>query len=285
MLPGRIIDAHQHLWDFARADYPWLQPTDTVLYRRFDIGDLHAQIAPLPVTHTVLVQAADNADDTAYMFEVASQHETIAGVVGWVPLDRPEVADAQLTQLRKQPKFVGIRNLIHDQPDPDWLLRADVNDGLVLLADADVPFDVVSVLPRHLEHVPVLAEHHPGLRMVLDHLSKPPIKSDSWEPWKSLIARAAESPNVYAKVSGLYPAVGDPSSWSVNDIQPFVEYAIEIFGVERLMFGSDWPVAEIAGGYRAVWDGIVTAVAHLDDPARDQLFSLTAQRFYGLGND
>ena len=137
-------------------------------------------------------------------------------------------------------------------------------ESLGLLADAGLAFDVVSVLPRHLEHVPVLAERHPSLRLIIDHLSKPPIGSVDHEPWHSLIARAAEHPHVYAKLSGLYPGE-DPEGWTTESIKPFVDHAVESFGPGRLMYGGDWPVSITAGGYQRVWQGLQPIFAALGD--------------------
>ena len=175
----------------------------------------------------MLVQADDDSADTEAMFEVAREHRQIAGVVGWVPLDQPGEAAVALDLLARRPKFAGVRTLIHDQPDPDWLLLPEVGEGLALLERRGVPFDVISVLPRHLAHVPVLSERYPGLRMVLDHLAHPPLGSDDWEPWRTLLRAAAANPLVYAKVSGLYPPRAE---WTAADLRPYVEFAIELFG-------------------------------------------------------
>ena len=154
-----VVDAHLHLWDTGRLRYEWLQrPGNAAINRTFGFEDFRVRAAAAGVDRAVLVQADDSAADTEAMFEVAAAHPEIAGVVGWVPLDRPDEAAAQLTRLQARPGFAGIRNLIHDQPDPDWLLRPEVGQGLALLERGGVPFDVISVLPRHLSHVPVLSE-------------------------------------------------------------------------------------------------------------------------------
>jgi L-fuconolactonase len=268
-----VIDAHLHLWDPERHRYDWLlRPGNEALNRPFGFDDFRSRALAAGVDRAVLVQADDASADTEMMFEVADAHQEIAGVVAWVPLDRPDEAAASLRELRARPKFAGIRTLIHDQPDPDWLLRPEVGEGLALLEEQDVPFDVISVLPRHLSHVPVLSRRYPGLRMVLDHLSHPPLGETDWEPWRSLLRAAAENPLVHAKVSGLYPPSG-------QDIRPFVEYAVEVFGADRLMIGSDWPVAEQAGGYQRVW---TTLSEEFSAPERDAIMGATARRFYGL---
>jgi L-fuconolactonase len=278
MIPHMVIDAHLHLWDIDRVRYEWLRrPENCAINRTFGFEDFRQRALAAGVDRAVMVQAADNATDTAAMFEIADAHEEIAGVVAWVPLDRPEQAAEQLDQLSARPKFAGIRNLIHDQPDPDWLLGSEVGEGLSLLESAGVPFDVISVLPRHLSHIPVLSARYPGLRMVIDHLSHPPIGRRDWEPWRTLITNAARNPLVFAKLSGLYP---EGAEWDSEDIRPFAEFAVELFGADRLMFGSDWPVSELAGGYAKVWREVSKVLDQLSATERRAVLGNTARRVY-----
>ena len=284
-----VIDAHLHLWNTERLPYEWLQrPENAAINRTFGVEDFRSRAARAGVDRAVLVQAADTAADTEAMFEIASGHPEIAGVVAWVPLHRPDEAAIQLDQLAARPGFAGIRNLIHDQPDPDWLLRPLVGEGLALLEQQGIPFDVISVLPRHLRHVPVLSERYPALRMVLDHLAHPPLGGadpvgpGSWTDaahWGELITAAARNPLVFAKVSGLYPP--DPS-WTAEDLRSVVEFAFELFGPDRLMFGSDWPVAELGGGYVKMRTELGKLFDQLSAPERDAILSTTATRFYAL---
>lgn len=277
-----VIDAHQHFWNPSRVAYDWLGPDLGPINRAIEFDDLAPLLTATGVDRTVLVQSADNQADTDYMFEVAAAHPEVAAVVGWVPLDDPGIVAERLPAMRANPAFVGIRNLIHTRDDSDWLLRPDVDESLGLLAANDVPFDVVSVLPRHLEHVPTISERHPGLRMVIDHLSKPPVKADSDQPWRSLIARAAENPLVHAKVSGLYPATGDMAAWTADDIRPYLEYALELFGPNRLMFGGDWPISVLAGGYVRVWEELSVLFDELAPADRTAILGGTAAAFYRI---
>ena len=276
-----IVDAHQHFWNLEKVEYPWLTPDYGPIYRTFEAEELAPQLKEVGVDKTVLVQAADSYEDTEYMLGVADEHDFVAGVVGWVPLLRPEEAVEALDRFQRHPKFKGVRHLIHEEPDPDWLLQDTVVEGLMMLADREVPFDVVAVLPRHLEHVPTIAERVPELRMVVDHLAKPPIKERQWEPWATLLTRATEYPNVYGKVSGLNTAA-DPENWSAADLNPYIDYALERFGVDRLMFGGDWPVAILAGDYRKVWEETNKAIADLDEGDRETLLGGAAISFYRL---
>jgi L-fuconolactonase len=275
-----IIDAHLHLWDIRRHRYEWLRrPSSAALNRTFGFADFQAAAGAVPgppvPDRAVLVQADDDDADTEAMFEIADSRDEIAGVVAYAPLDRPAAAAARLDELAARPKFAGIRTLIHDQPDPDWLLRPDVADGLSLLEERDVPFDIVAVLPRHLEHVPVLSARYPRLRMVLDHLAHPPLESPGQTPWRSLITEAARNPLVHAKVSGLYPPDADV-------IRPFVEFAAGLFGPGRLMFGSDWPVSELAGGYARTWAELSRVLGELPAADREEILAGTARRYYRL---
>jgi L-fucono-1,5-lactonase len=277
-----IIDAHQHVWDLARANYPWLGREPGELNRTFGFKELRGSLERSGVNGTVLVQAADNAEDTALMFDTAAENPEVVGIVAYAPIDRPDDVAKILDELKKNSLTVGIRTLIHNQADPDWLLGDKVNEGLSLLEDADLAFDVVSVLPRHLELVPLLSERHPRLRMAIDHLSKPPIGLESSQPWWDLIAAAAQNPLVYAKVSGLYSATGDPASWTVDEVRPHFDHALEVFGADRLMYGGDWPVSVIAGGYDRVWDGLQELFSALGQVARNDVLGDTASRFYRI---
>ncbi|MBB6627710.1 amidohydrolase family protein [Nocardioides sp. KIGAM211] len=280
-----IIDAHQHVWDLERAPYPWLGEHVPQWNRTFTFEELAPQLARAGVGATVMVQSADNDADTDLMRAVADEHPEVVGIVVYVPLERPDEAAARLAALRADPRVVGVRNLIHDLPDPDWILRPEVDEGLGVLAAAGVTFDYVAVLPRHLEHVPTLCERHPDLRIVIDHLAKPPVgaSADDREPWWSLVAAAAESPQVVAKVSGLYP--GDAmDTWTPDGVRPFVERALELFGPARLMYGGDWPISVAAGGYDRVFAGLMEVLdgLGLDAADREQVLAGTATSFYRL---
>ena len=276
-----LIDAHQHVWDRSRARYDWLGPQHGEIDRTTTEDEVLPQLRRCGVDAVVLVQAADNAEDTALMLATAAEHPVVAGVVAWVPLDDPAATEAALPALVADPLVVGIRTLVHERADPDFLRRPEVGESLSLVAAAGLSYDVVAVLPRHLEHVPWLAERHPDLRLVVDHLGTPPIGRQDAEPWWGLVARAAEFPQVLAKVSGLYPG-DDPTAWSTEAVRPFVERALQVFGAERLMYGGDWPVSVRAGGYERVWAGLQPLFAALSPAESAALLGGTAIRCYGL---
>ncbi|MEI7024208.1 amidohydrolase family protein [Paenibacillus sp. y28] len=275
------IDAHQHFWNLDKNEYPWLTPEHGVIYRTFEPAELEPQIRAAGIDKTVLVQANNSYEDTDYMLAIADEFDWVGGVVGWVPLDKPLAAAKKLEAYCKHPRFKGVRHLIHDEPDPDWVVRDKVIEGLQVLASFEIPFDVVAVFPNHLKHIPVLAERVPDLRMVIDHLAKPPILDKQWEPWAGQLARAAEYPQVYAKVSGLNTAASW-TDWTAADLRPYVDHAFEHFGAERLMFGSDWPVATLAGDYRKVWEETGRALEGRPAAQIDAVLGGTAAAFYKL---
>lgn len=275
------IDAHQHFWDMSLADYPWLTPELGPIYRNFEPAELEPQIRAAGIHQTVLVQAANSYADTDHMLALADEFDWIGAVIGWVPLLEPGEAATKLAEYRRHPKFRGVRHLIHDEPDPDWVIQKRVLEGLSVLSDHELIFEVVAVFPNHLKHVPFLAERLPNLTLVIDHLAKPPIRERQIEEWGKQIAAAANYPNVYAKVSGLNTAA-DPAAWSAVDLQPYVDFAIREFGADRLMFGSDWPVCLLAGDYGRVWGETFKALSGYPQPVRDAILGGTAKRVYSL---
>jgi L-fuconolactonase len=271
------IDAHQHVWSPATASYPWLtglEPID----REMALAEILPTMRQFGVHATVLVQAADNADDTANMLREADLHPEVVGIVAWVPLDRPDETERMLAHLREDRRVVGIRTLLHANPDPDWVLRTEVDEGLSMLESEGVTFDYVTGDPAALAHLPGISERHPELSIVIDHLGKPPVAADRSE-WRALIEAAAQNPRVFAKLSGLYASSGPLDGWSLDDIRPIVDDALEVFGPDRLMVGSDWPIAVLAGGYERTMTALVELTT---GPDRDALLGGTAARFYNL---
>lgn len=275
------IDAHQHFWNLDKVKYPWLVPEYGPIYRTFEAPELEPLIRAAGIDKTVIVQAMDSYEDTEYMLETAAQYDWVGGVVGWVPLNRPDEAREKLKYFAGNKMFKGIRHLIHGEKDPNWAIQDSVMEGLKIVAAAGLTFDVVAVLPEHLRLIPILAEKIPDLKIVIDHLAKPPIKEKGWEPWAELMARAAEYPQVYAKVSGLNTAA-DAENWSADDLKPYIDYAVQIFGSSRLMFGSDWPVAILAGDYAKVWNETNKALAEYTQTDKDAILGGTAVEFYKL---
>lgn len=276
------IDAHQHFWSLGEVAYPWLTESEHgPIYRDFGPADLEPLLRATGIDHTVTVQAANSFADTDAMLARADRHPWIAAVIGWVPLLDPAATSQALEHYAAHPAFRGVRHLVHDEPDPDWLLRDGVGESLGRLVDRRLVFEVPAVFPRHLVHIPRLARQWPELPIVIDHLGKPPILSGQLEPWATQLAAAAACPNVYAKVSGLNTAA-DPERWSADHLRPFVEMALKQFGPRRLMFGSDWPVCLMAGDYERVWRETLRLLDGQPADARDALLGGTAMQVYRL---
>ncbi len=279
-----IIDTHQHFWNLDKVEYPWLVPEYGPIYRTFEAAELEPQLQAAGVEHTVVVQSMDSYEDTAYMFETAAHFDWVAGIVGWLPLLRPDETARKLADHQRRNKlFKGMRHLIHTEADPDWVVQAIVIESLKLLAAHGYTFDVVAVFPNHLRHVPTLSERVPDLKIVIDHLAKPPYTSSSdMAVWRDQMRAAAHNPNVYAKISGLNTAVGKPD-WTAADLQPAIDFALDTFGADRLMFGSDWPVAILAGDYAKVVAETRVCLSGLSAADQAAIWSGTANRFYNLG--
>jgi L-fuconolactonase len=247
----RRIDAHQHYWTVSREDYGWTRAGLPELDRDFLPDLLEPELAESRIDRSVLVQVLHSAAETSWLLELAGQHRSVAGVVGWIDLtEDPDRIAEDLAALAAHPKFVGIRHLVHEEPDDEWLIRGDVLRGLEVLQTAAVPFDLL-LRPKHLRLVPILSDRLPTLRMVIDHIAKPAIASRSLEPWSTDFGVAASNPNVWCKLSGMVTEA-DHERWVPGDLAPYVEAALAAFGSERLMFGSDWPVCNLAATYSQV---------------------------------
>lgn len=279
---GPLIDTHLHMWDLGACEYSWITPEVGILNRSYAIDEVEAERVAAGVTGAILVQAADTRCDTDRMLAAADTHPFVAGVVGWVDLLRGEAVLEEAEAMAGDPRVVGIRHLIHNEPDPDWVVQPAVLDALRMLSRVGLAFDVVAVLPRHLEHVPALAAAIPDLTLVIDHLAKPPIGSDDLEGWRTRLAAAAEHPNVFAKVSGLDTAAGSPD-WTPDDLRPAFEHALAVFGADRLMYGGDWPVTLLGGGYTRQHAAFEALTAALSPAERAAIRAGTATRAYGLG--
>jgi L-fuconolactonase len=280
-----IIDSHQHFWDLERVEYPWLVPAFGPIYRTFEPSELLPQLRAVGIDRTVLVQSANSFADTDAMLAQAAVEPWIGAVVGWVPLEDAAAAARALDErYLAQPKYRGVRHLNHNEPDPDWLVRPEVIEGLRVLEARSLVFEVVAVYPLHLGHVPHLAQACPDLRIVIDHLAKPPIASGDLVAWKRDLAAAAAHPNVCAKVSGLNTAA-DWATWAAEDLVEPIGHAISVFGADRLMAGSDWPVAILAGDYERVWTetGRALTLLGVSDTERAAILGRTAAAVYSIG--
>jgi L-fuconolactonase len=275
-----IIDSHHHLWKVSRGDYHWMTPQMTVLARDYLIEDLQPLLRKSSVGRTVLVQAAQTEAETDFLLDLASGSDFIAGVTGWLDLADPGFPQ-RLARYRLHPKFIAVRPMLQDISDDAWILRPVVLKNLSHLAELRFPFEFLTY-PRHLPHVVRALEETPGLHAVVDHLSKPPIASGEIEPWASLISRVADFPNVHCKLSGMVTEA-DHARWCPDSLAPYVHHVIDIFGVDRLMFGSDWPVCRLAAEYGEVVNALRTILnARLGPYEIESIFRCNAERFYAL---
>ncbi|MFJ8630298.1 amidohydrolase family protein [Streptomyces sp. NPDC093568] len=278
-----VVDAHHHVWDLSVRDQDWITgPELQPLRRNFSVGDLADEAGPAGVGRTVLVQTVTVAEETPEFLALAAEHELIAGVVGWTDLTRPDVAEelARLRELPGGPYLKGIRHQVQGEPDPQWLLRADVRRGLTAVAEAGLVYDLV-VRPHQLPACAKAAAILPGLTFVLDHLGKPPIAAGTREPWATDLRALAALPNTACKLSGMVTEA-DLASWTPDDLRPYADTVLDAFGADRSMFGSDWPVCTLAATYGEVLDAAAELTSALSDAERTEIFEGTAARVYGL---
>ena len=274
------IDSHQHFWKASRADYHWMGPGVPVLCRDYLPEDLCPILSRCGIEKSVLVQAAQTTAETDFLLDLAHSHDFIAGVVGWLDMESRDFP-ARFAQYRANPKFIGLRPMLQDLADDAWILRPAVIESLRQVAHADLPFEFLTYT-RHLPHVIKALELAPGLRAVIDHISKPEIKAQRLEPWRSLLGEVARHENVYCKLSGMITEA-DHRSWTTEDLRPYAHHVVERFGWDRVMFGSDWPVCRLAGEYEQVLAAARESLpAGMDERREAAVFGLNAARFYRL---
>lgn len=274
------IDAHQHFWKLDRGDYGWLNPNMPVLYRDYLPEHLAPQLQRCRIDKTILVQAAQTLEETEYMLSLADETDWIAGVVGWFDLNDPACKE-HYAKFRLHPKFVGFRIMIQEMPDPEQILEPRFVDAVSYFAGQDVPVDLL-VVSHQLEPLVKLLDRVPGLRGVIDHIAKPRIADGVLEPWKSQMSAIAKHPGIYCKLSGMVTEA-DHGNWQPSDFTAYIHHALEAFGTERVMFGSDWPVCLLAGSYDQVVDVLEQGLPmQLSASDRERLFGVNAKTFYKL---
>lgn len=270
------IDSHQHYWRTARGDYGWLTADLGSIYRDFLPKDLAPVIAECGIEATILVQAAPTAAETEFLLDIAATTPSVAGVVGWVDFESPEVV-ADVVRLARNPKLVGLRPMIHDIADERWMLRPAFDRVFRTIAAQGLVFDAL-IRPPHLPHLDTLATRYPDLSIVVDHGAKPLIATGIREPWARDLSRLAMHGNVVCKLSGLATEAG--AGWNAATLRPFMDLIADIFGTKRLLFGSDWPVLNLAGTYRQWFDIAKDFVGSRADLDADALFGGNAARVY-----
>ncbi len=275
------IDAHQHYWHPARGDYDWMPKDDPALARPYGPADLAPHLAAHGIGGTVLVQAAATVGETEYMLGIADATEHVKAVVGWIDFERPDQR-ATLARLARHPKFRGVRPMIQDIPDDGWMLREDVQWGFRAVAELGLSFDALG-FPRHLANFLTIFRRHPDLRVVVDHCMKPQIRHhgpEAFAAWAEGMARIAGETGAFCKFSALVTEASP--GWTVDDLAPYAEHVLAVFGPERVMWGSDWPVCRLRAEY-GVWRAAAEALTAVLSPvSRARVFGGTAAAFYRL---
>jgi L-fuconolactonase len=284
------IDAHQHFWDLAVRPQPWTDELPT-LRRSFFLDDLRPHLARHAIDGTILVQTVTEADETPELLALAADSSEILGVVGWVDLTSQDVesqdvenqdVESRLAALRARPggdRLVGVRHQVQHEPDPDWLLRPDVLEGLRQVAAAGLVYELL-VTRHQLDSALAVVRRLPQLRFVLDHAGKPGIADGELDPWRRQLADLAACPNLAVKLSGLVTEA--KPDWTVDDLRPYTDHLLAHVGPDRLMAGSDWPVCLLHAGYDDVLAATDRLLSGLDDAGRAEVLGGTAARWYGL---
>lgn len=272
-----MLDCHQHFWKTSRTDYGWLTPALGTIYRDFMPDDLQREMQRAGITRTILIQAAETEAETDFLLSIAAETDFVAGVVGWLDLDSDEFEE-RLAHYRRNPLFVGVRPMLQGLDDDAFILRPRVMKSLKAIEAADLPFDILT-FTRNLPHVARALEQVPGLRAVVDHISKPEIADGKFEPWASRMKAIAAFPNVSCKISGMVTEASP--DWRLEDFRRYVDHVATIFGPDRLMFGSDWPVCLMGASYGEVANLAGTLLSrHFGPPALEKIFETNAAAFY-----
>ena len=284
-MTGQGVDAHQHFWELARGDYGWLTPALTPIYRDYGPADLRPLLAAAGIARTILVQAAPTEAETDYLLAVAAAAPFVAGVVGWIDLEAAD-APARVRRAAARPKLVGVRPMIHDIADDSWVLRPALAAALSSVSEAGLVFDAL-VRPRHLPVLAELTTRHPALRIVIDHAAKPDIAR--WRPgdaefrdWSTRMAGLAAR-GLACKLSGL--ATEARPDWQPAHLRPYVDSVLDAFGPDRVIWGSDWPVVERAGGYARWRQATNELLGRLPEMSRAAILGATAARIYRVPSE
>ena len=271
------IDSHQHFWNYNPAEYPWIG--DKKIARDFLPKDLEAELKPVGLDGSVAVQARQTLEESRWLLNLADHYPLVKGVVGWVDLRSPQV-EKDLAELSKHPRFVGVRHVVQDEPDVNFMLQPDFLRGIGKLKQFGLVYDIL-IFPKQLPAAIKLAQRFPEQTFILDHIAKPFIKDGTWSPWDKEIRELAQSPNVFCKVSGMVTEAKH-GSWKKDDFRPYLDVVFEVFGFERLMYGSDWPVCLLAASYRDVYSIVHDYVQKHASKSADRIFGGNAVLAYRL---
>ncbi|HWF91895.1 MAG TPA: amidohydrolase family protein [Terriglobales bacterium] len=278
-MPHEFIDAHHHLWQYSPEEYPWMLDGMEKIRKDFLVPQLQDVTRTAGVTGTVAVQARQTLEETEWLLNLADGTSLIRGIVGWVPLIEEDIAK-RLEVFSAKPKLRGVRHVLHDEQDDLYMLREDFNRGISLLKDFDLVYDIL-IFERHLPQTLEFVDRHPNQVFVLDHIAKPKIRNKIFSPWDRGITELACRENVYCKISGMVTEA-DWNDWSESDLRPYFDAVLQAFGPPRVMFGSDWPVIEVACEYGR-WSRIVRGWISQQSPAdQSAILAETAKKAYSL---
>ncbi len=276
---AEVIDAHHHLWSYKSSDFAWITSDMSVIARDFLPNHLHAELQRAHVDGTVAVQAIQTVEETEWLLSLARECSYLRGVVGWAPICSASFPTF-LDRFKHQKKLKGLRHVIQDEPDDNFILRSDFNRGISAMAGSGLVYDIL-IFAKHLPAAIQFVDRQPNQVFVLDHIAKPPIKAAILEPWRSHIRQLAERKNVFCKISGVVTEA-NWSEWRVEDLQPYVDVILEAFGPERLMAGSDWPVCLLATTY-SNWFATLHKILHsLSASEKENIFGNVASYVYHL---
>jgi len=273
------IDAHHHLWNYSKQDYGWIGAGMEPLARNFRIADLRAEIHSCGVDGTVAVQARQSLEETDWLLDQADAADFIRGIVGWAPLTNPNVG-AILERWNGRTKLKGLRHIVQDEADDEFILRADFNAWIAQLAHTRLVYDIL-IYEKHLPATIKFVDQHPNQIFVLDHIAKPRICENIFEPWRSNLVSLAKRENIFCKISGIVTEA-DWKNWTPAGLRPYLDTVLRAFGPDRLMFGSDWPVCLLACPYEKWYQTTQDLLAELSDHEKDQIFGAVATKVYSL---
>jgi L-fuconolactonase len=275
------LDSHQHFWRYNPAQYAWMTEQMQVLRRDYLPGELEPLLDSIGFDGSIAVQARQMIEETEWLLQLADIHERVKGVVGWVDLRSPKLRQ-QLERLGSHPKLVGVRHVVQDEPDDEFMLRPEFREGIGQLREFDLTYDLL-LFPRHLPVASKLVAEFPDQPFVLDHIAKPPIRDGQISPWREDLRQLAEFPNVCCKLSGMVTEA-NWKQWQPGDFQRYLDVVFDCFGPDRLMIGSDWPVCTLSGDYASTMRIVMEYLDQLTLPVRAGVLGENCARFYGVGS-
>jgi len=272
------IDSHQHFWEINKFNYSWMDQKSP-LRKDFVPNDLEKLIKENQIDKTIIVQAVPSTEETYWLLEMAENYDFIAGVVGWVDLTDPKI-EKTLNILQENQFFKGVRHLWETDEDPEWIINSGAIRGLKVIAERNLTFDFLA-RPNNLIYIPKIMNLVPNLRAVLDHIGKPEIAEKKIQPWLNDIRKISSIDNVFCKLSGMITEA-NLKNWRVKDLKPYVHHVLSLFGADRIMFGSDWPVCTLAGQYKDVKNSFDEILKDLDPTSTNKIFGENASKFYKI---